>query len=656
MSVCLVASLISLSLAISPVFPESVVGNSSTISHGDSLEIKFNLNNNDTTSPLGNVKIMLPSLSMGQWTSAKLGSDNLQISGNQIDLGSLKIANKTSSNQFSLIFKTNRFSSPSAISSQISFSGKFEPSGAIAPIDSLPFSFTIKSEPSLSVTKIKDLTKTQNGTINVTNNGNTIINNIDLSSSGSLNITLSPSNSFNLISGESKLINVLLDSSIISRFGTQTAVVTAMSGDVKPTVSFSLKESFCKNGQQSSNLSIRNAEFTEYNEDDDVWKFLDKLTLEVEVENNANDDVDDIIVELALFNDKGENVVDGLDFSNNDEEKIDLGDINEDDEEVVTFEFTVPADFEEGDYKLAVKAYSDRNKEENVCIDTSGDFDQSFYQTIKVEKETDEGHFIAFDNLRLTPSEATCGDQVSLSTDVFNIGDEDQDQVRVNLYSKALNIDLSNEIRNNLDQGDKEKIIFNFVVPSGIADKTYNLELSSEYDYKNGVYRAQSDENVLVPVKVLGCSVQPSSSDKFVSITADLGSEAKAGKEMIVKATIRNIGNASAAFAIEAKNFESWSKLGKAYNRILTLSPGESGDVEISFMVNSDASGENLFNIEVASSGAKTETKEISVNIAKGSNSFSNLFKGNALAWVIGLVNLLLIVIIIIVAVKIAKR
>lgn len=124
---------------------------------------------------------------------------------------------------------------------------------------------------------------------------------------------------------------------------------------------------------------------------------------------------------------------------------------------------------------------------------------------------------------------------------------------------------------------------------------------------------------------------------------------------MVVKASVRNIGNASANFIIGAKNFESWAKLNDISERLFTLNPGESRDVSLNFAVNGDAEGDKSFVIE-AISGDKTETREVSVNIAGGAKSLSGFFKGNTLAWVIGLINVLLIVIIIIVAVRIAKR
>ncbi|MEK6933689.1 MAG: putative S-layer protein [Nanoarchaeota archaeon] len=641
------------------VFPENTVGNTVTLDHDKSFEIKFNLKNDDSEHNVTDLKISLPPSNIGQWTSAKLGAAPFQIVNNQITLNEVTIANKTSSQLITLVFKVDKYVAPGAYNNQVSFSGKLAPSGVAAVIDPLSVSVTVKSNPALAISKLRDLKVNQTGIVNVTNTGNILLNSISLAASGSLNVTFSPSESFSLGPSESKSIQVQIDSSASNLlFGDNSVSLTAKSGELQSSsLSLNLRNSFCSNGQVGTNLTIRNVDFVEYGEDDTDWKLLDHIKLDVEVENTGSNDVNDVIVELGLFNSRGENVISDIDFISKDDEKIDLGRIRDGDQETVTFEYTVPADLDTGSYKLAVKTYSDNVGQTNLCSDESGDLSNNFYQNINVDRESDEGKFISFDNIRIVPSEATCEDPVTLNTVVYNIGDEDQDRVLVNLYNKALGIDQNYEIRGGLDQGDNGKVIFNFAIPKNALDKTYDLELSSEYDYKNGVYRIQSDESFKVPLKVVGCKLQPTTpiSTRIASISAALESDAAAGKEMIVKATVRNIGNVSANFILGAKNFESWAKLNDISERILTLNAGESKDVTFNFLINNNVEGDNSFVIEVIS-GDKSETREVTASVTKQSASLSGFFKGNTLAWAIGLINVLLIVIIIIVAVRIARR
>ena len=156
-------------------------------------------------------------------------------------------------------------------------------------------------------------------------------------------------------------------------------------------------------------------------------------------------------------------------------------------------------------------------------------------------------------------------------------------------------------------------------------------------------------------LKVFGCTIQPVQTARIASISASLESEAKAGKEMIVKATITNIANATTAYIVGAKGYDSWASLTSISERVITLNAGESKDVTFKLDVSKDASGENSFNIEATSNG-KSETREVVVEIDKSTASLSSLFKNNALAWIIGLVNLILIILIIVVAVRLSKR
>jgi hypothetical protein len=411
-------------------------------------------------------------------------------------------------------------------------------------------------------------------------------------------------------------------------------------------------------------LSISNVDINSNGDKDEEWKYLDQVTIDVDVENLNNDDsIENVQVELALFDSQGKNAIKDLDFSNKDEEKIDLGDIGDGNEETATFEFKVPADVNSGNYKLAIKAYSKKSGESSECTDTSSDFDNTLYQKIEVKKEDDSGKFIAFDNIRLNPIEATCGDRVTLDTDVWNVGEDDEDQVKVNLRSSELKVDDFYEIRSDLNQGDKDKASFSFDVPEGLTDKVYSLLLSSEYDYRNGEYRDQSDDDTKVGLKIVGCSGSSGgnggtggTTGSAVRISASLDSDAVAGQPLKVTATIRNSGTSTGTFIVGASGYEDWASLNKLSQRILTLDAGESQDVTFTFDVDGDASGEQSFTVEVQA-GDKVETREVAVNIGSGSGAgVGSLFQGNSLIWVIGIINVILIILIIVVAARVARR
>ncbi|MEK6844021.1 MAG: putative S-layer protein [Nanoarchaeota archaeon] len=266
---------------------------------------------------------------------------------------------------------------------------------------------------------------------------------------------------------------------------------------------------FCKVGETRRDLRISNINIDNSADDDEEWEFLNNIEIEVDIENVDEDDINDIIVELGLFDPKGRNQVGDLEFKNVDEEKVNLGTIKAKDKETAIFLFRIPSDIELGNYKLVIKTYSDDWGEVNQCTSISDDLDNNSFQIINIDREEDEGKFIAFDNIRLVPSPATCGDNIKLIADMYNIGDFNQDRIKVKLTSPELNLNLEQEILEDLDQGDKNIITFEFVIPRNLENKDYVLGLEAEYDYRNSSYREVSDESTKFTLKIEECSPLP---------------------------------------------------------------------------------------------------------------------------------------------------
>ncbi len=528
----------------------------------------------------------------------------------------------------------------------------------------------VSAAASLSLTKIQDITLSQDGKIEVKNNGDVNLTNIVLTASGSIAVSLVPNNIPSLTTISSPVIINVTPTGDLStlKFGSHQITINANSTTtpVQATTTLSFVKSFCSKGSTNKDLVINSIDISNSGDEDDEWLPLDEIEVEVEVDNTGDNDIRDIIVELGLFDSSGRNQVNDLDFENADEEEIDLGRLNDGDEETVTFTFRVPADFEPGDYRLAVKAFSDDLGEDKECTDTSDDFDNDFFESISVDRETDEGQFIAFENIQITPDQVTCGDSVTVRADVFNVGDEEQDQVKVNLFSSELGIRLEKEIRENMDEGDKTEVSFIFTVPQGLKDKLYNLEFDANYDYRNGNYRESSDESTKTGLRVLDVEClggqEPTPTGRIAVITAALDSDVKAGEELLIKATITGLVSGEADYLIGARGYESWADLKSISEPLVSLRNQESKEVILRFDVNEDASDEQSFTLEVRT-GSEIESREIEVNIesAQGGAGITGgvtgvSLGGNSLIWIIGIINVILIILIIVVAARISRR
>ncbi len=414
--------------------------------------------------------------------------------------------------------------------------------------------------------------------------------------------------------------------------------------------------SFCTDGEVGSDLEITDVKIDNNDGDDDEWSPRDEIEVKVEVTNNNNDDkIKDVFVEIGLFDSTGKNVI--KDMDDLDDEEIDLGSIKDDDEDTATFTFTVPADFDDDNYRLVIKAYSDDLGEDAECTASSSDLSDDFYEAINGEREEDEEMHIILDNIQVSPSPAQCNEKVQVSGEIFNIGDEDyEDQVRVTLFSEGLGLDLEQTVREDFDQGDSEVVDFEFDIPADAEEKLYNIEFRTYYDYDDDddTYDIVSDEKFTSTVRVAGnCNVQNTNA----AVTATLDSEtpeAVPGKQVIINAKVRNTGDVMTTYTVSVLGNSGWSTLSSIEPQVVALSPGESRDVSIALAVNEDAAGDNELTIRAAYEG-KTTDQRVILSVTEGSTGstdlgpFVNHLRDNWFIYLIILVNIVLIVAIILV-------
>lgn len=521
-----------------------------------------------------------------------------------------------------------------------------------------PFSVNILESASLVINQKTALSETQNGVYTLENTGNKALNSIDLTVTGDFLATLSPTSISTLTAGSTSSDITLTSSDLDDLdFGDNKVTITAEASDgTIATSEVSIRNTFCKEGGVGGNLQI-DVEIDNKGEgDDDEFHYLDEVEVEVEITNDGNDEIDDIVAELGFFDSDGRNVADDLEFLNTDEEEIEVGDLDEDDDEKVTFRFKVPADMDDGNYKLAVKAYSDDLGEDEECVDDSNDLSNSFYESVSIERETDEERFIVVDDI-LVDEQLACGDVLSGSFTVYNIGDEDQERVQIVMTDTSLGVEQVFDILDDLDEGKDEDFTFSLPIPLDAQEGSHTLRFKTFYDYNRGSFREESEDTFVATYNLIGCSgTVPIGGTTSVQVSASLESEAKSGEDLIVKTSLTNTGDEVLTINVDAENFNSWAVLNSVSPSTLTLNPGQTGTATMTFTVDEDASGTQSFVIEARNSatGGILQVRDVEVNIDGGITSSG--LSGSGLIWVIGIVNVILIVLIVVVAVRLSRR
>lgn len=474
-------------------------------------------------------------------------------------------------------------------------------------------------------------------------------------------------------------INYVVDTDFDFFIGSTYSTTLTADGDVSPNATQTLSfapSTFCKDGAVNETDLELKVEINNIGEGkDEKWLPLDTIEIEVELENdkNQNDgdgDLNDVIFEIGLF-EKGtnKNVMDDMIWISDEDEEFEFGDIDEDDDGTHIFEFRIdPDEVESGEYIMVIKAYPD-GAEDEVCIDSSSDLNDFgssiYYADIEIKKEGDRDKMVVVDEESLPlPIEAFCSEKVSLSVDVYNIGSRDfEDQIMVSLFNNELGIDLKEVALGDLDEGENTNVVFSFTVPSDAEEKRYTLLMNTFYDYDSGDgkyeddYDRRSEDTFNAYLRVEG-NCGPTTAE--VSISASLQSGGKAGQDLVVRATITNNGDELDTFTINAAGFTQWASSYTVDRTILVLGAGNSADVLFTFDVNKDALGSQSFTIELVSDDNQVTTQPVSVAIEGRSGLFGftgGVISGNnAYLWGIGALNIILVIIIIIVAVRVARR
>jgi hypothetical protein len=481
--------------------------------------------------------------------------------------------------------------------------------------------------------------------------------------SGSVSI-----DSLELLENESQIVTATVNFNAGQTGNIAGTIVADPSGSgVNKSLDFSVSinepnTNFCNGLSNPADLEVSKIDLNVvegFGDDNDYWYPLDEVEIEFDIENKGDWDVENIEITLCLYdNDENECILDEDDMDLSDEEV----DLDEGDDEVTikaTFQVD-PNDLNDGsnDFTVYITAEGDIDDNnagvhdgESICVTESEN----------IEVRTEE--FVVLDDITFTDltnptsEEAvlSCGSNVELKADVWNIGDNDldSDEIYIRVYNRDLGINEVMEFK-DVDALDSEEFLKNLVIPEDAEEKTYVMEFTVYDDDgadENDIY--ENDENDEAEYrkifKVQNCEVE----DVTPTLSAVLLSDAKVGEELQVQVSITNNGDAT-DFIVAATGFEAWATLVGVEPQIMNIAEGTTSQAIV--RLTPTEAGAQTFKINAVYNG-QTAEKTVSVNIAEKTGFLTGAFGGalgNTALYIIAAIVLILIIIVIVLIVKIA--
>lgn len=198
----------------------------------------------------------------------------------------------------------------------------------------------------------------------------------------------------------------------------------------------------------------------------------DDVEFRIEVKNNFTDgedlEIEDITVEAVI-----EGIDDGDDL---DEEISSDFNLRAGRDKRVTLKFQVPLEVEEDEFDVIIRAEGDDENGTNQEIEMR--------LILEVQKES---HLLKITKMSLSPSEVSCSRKnIQLAVTVLNIGNEDEEDVTLQVSNTDLEIDLEENVGEltaepNEDESRISKV-YRFNVPEDVEAGSYPITFTALYD------------------------------------------------------------------------------------------------------------------------------------------------------------------------------
>ncbi len=261
---------------------------------------------------------------------------------------------------------------------------------------------------------------------------------------------------------------------------------------------------------------------------------------------------------------------------------------------VKTLTLTLPVRAEEDDYKLRL-IVTDRNDDELI---------ENYNLKLDVARHSLEIRDVVF-----SPEEEVVAGRALLTTvRVKNIGEKDEESVKVKVSIPALGISASDYI-DVIEAGDSttsEELYMR--IPDTAAAGDYTVEVSLDYDEGFESLSAKKTITVTEPVCVEDAcqtSAEETAEKTIITISTDVQQLVKGQGGSVYPIALTNEGKSTKTYVIKVDGIEGWATSRISPSNVVVLAPGETSTIFVYLSAtDAAAAGEHMFSVSVSSADA----------------------------------------------------
>lgn len=182
--------------------------------------------------------------------------------------------------------------------------------------------------------------------------------------------------------------------------------------------------------------------------------------------------------------------IEGIDNGNDLEQESDSYDLRADTDRKLIFKFDVPLEVLQDTF--------------NVLIETEGQDDNNTIQRAEMKLKLEvvkDNHLLKIIQKKLTPDTVSCSrSNIQLSTNILNIGNDDEDSVSILISNPDLGINIEDHVGGILARPNQPESTFSktypFKIPNNVEEGSYPIDIRVSYDLDRKITEETATLNV----------------------------------------------------------------------------------------------------------------------------------------------------------------